>query len=152
MTAKQLAHIAANNARHIAELPKLGELRERLLGIGGDEVVLRLPEPDLETILASGEVWNRERLRMIKMEQSACHDNVIELYLTTRFYRKAEIIRGYGLSDGLWRQHSWLSTATTVIETTLERSIYFGVANRLLRNQLDAALEQLSSSDREALK
>jgi hypothetical protein len=43
--------------------------------------------------------------------------------------RAYQITTGYGLTadDGLWRQHSWLWDGKRVVETTVERDIYFGV-------------------------
>jgi hypothetical protein len=81
---------------------------------------------------------------------------VAAYYLSVR--GTANIATGYGLSeDGLWRQHSWLWNGKKVLETTVPRTIYFGV----MLNDVEAArfvmaelpnllpgLEELLASDR----
>jgi hypothetical protein len=73
------------------------------------------------------------------MEPNRCHDNVSELWKgrgpRSRLFA---IVTGYALTDddsdpddGIWRPHSWALSRTAgrilIIETTLERSQYFGL-------------------------
>jgi hypothetical protein len=65
-------------------------------------------------------------IRLIPMEQSRCHDNVIALMRAKKIDEA-----GYGyvmetkLADFRWREHSWgLMKDGTIIETTSARRIY----------------------------
>ncbi|KXB01648.1 hypothetical protein AKJ41_00710 [candidate division MSBL1 archaeon SCGC-AAA259O05] len=106
--------------------PRFEELREILLRIGGDEVIL-LPEQDLEKLIEEGRVFDGE-VKRIESPSSRCHQNVADIYLSDGF--EGDICTGWGLThhDGLWRQHSWLlSSEKAIIETTVPRDEYYGV-------------------------
>jgi hypothetical protein len=67
-----------------------------------------------------------QNCQMIRMQNSACHDNCEELY------QKGLIVHrytGYALSsDGLWRFHSWgINNNGQVVETTESRVMYYGI-------------------------
>ena len=66
------------------------------------------------------------KVRMTYGRPSRCHDNVMQQWRSKRF---SAIGTGFGLSaDGLWREHSWgLSRNGTIVETTANRTAYFGI-------------------------
>jgi hypothetical protein len=63
------------------------------------------------------------QLKLHKMAQSQCHDNVSEL-LTLKVITESQT--GYALSkDGLWRCHSWgRNDKNQIVETTEARLVY----------------------------
>jgi hypothetical protein len=108
-------------------------LVERLLGLGGDRVVLQ-PAPEGEELLLvkRGIVFPGAGSKRIVGGRSRCHSNSAIQYF--RFhncqtgYKSCEIVTGYALSDDrIWRQHSWLWADGNVIETTVRRKLYFGM-------------------------
>jgi hypothetical protein len=72
-----------------------------------------------------------------------CHDNVRHLVFGTAEISCGEAARqqqdkstvgftGLALSpDGVWRVHSWAQSPSGIIETTVKRTMYFGVCRRL---------------------
>lgn len=65
-----------------------------------------------------------ENVKFIKMKQSGCHENCLELFLNNEI---DFCVFGYALSDdGLFRSHSWGIKDGIVIETTEPRLLYFG--------------------------
>jgi hypothetical protein len=108
----------------VVEQPRLRALRRRLLSLGGLEVV-PLPDPDLEVVLARGEVFDGRRPTLRPDRASSCHSNVARLWRATD---ETRIVTGWALTaDGLWRQHSWaLDLGGRVIETTEKRILYYG--------------------------
>jgi hypothetical protein len=63
-----------------------------------------------------------------QMEASRCHDNVARLWLEG-FEGLNGVCIGYALSDdGLWRQHCWGLVRGGILETTVLRDVYFGIA------------------------
>src|SRR5262245_16943905 len=59
------------------------------------------------------------------MEPCRCHSNAAHLWCRSR--GKIAIVSGYALSDdGLWCQRSWGLDGESIIETTCERTAYFG--------------------------
>jgi hypothetical protein len=112
--------------------PEILQLRDRLLEIGGEELVAFPPQlgldPFVPLLAELGEVMSYP-VKLRKMEASQCHDNVERLMKDKKL---ATMGRGYGLSDdGLWRNHSWGLKQTrdkvVIVETTVSREIYFGV-------------------------
>jgi hypothetical protein len=125
----------------IAAQPGLLVLRDRLLDLGGKEVVFFCPESDLSALLARGRSFPAARSRRRRMERSHCHGNVARLYFESR--GRIRIATGYALSeDRLWRQHSWGVEGETVIETTEPRVAYFGIELTVVK----AALFALSNA------
>ncbi len=111
------------------------DLRSKLLGIGGLEVVLprydELSEGQrnrqrYETmrILDEGQSWPGHLAQLEPMEDSSCHINAAVLFKKG----VGTIASGFTLSeDGLWREHSWLLKETDqLIETTVLRLLYHG--------------------------
>jgi hypothetical protein len=101
--------------------------RGNVLEHGGEDVVHVFgPDPHLDLLLTQGGIVGDDLKRTFKRgEPSGCHGNAVRLYLTG----KADFITtGYALSeDGLWRQHTWANTKTKLIETTVQRTMYYGV-------------------------
>jgi hypothetical protein len=98
-----------------------------LLHHGGALVVPRpRPEPDLDALLASAVAFTRGA-RLVAGDTNACHANAAALWAGGEV---RSIGTGYALSDdGLWRQHSWgVDADGTVVETTVDREAYVGVA------------------------
>lgn len=107
----------------------LMELKERLLGFGGEEACLPAWEEDLEKIMARGQFWYGARAKKMPGRPSDCHRNACLLWEANQ--GQVHIATGYALSkDGLWRQHSWAiwerQSRNTVVETTESRIGYFG--------------------------
>lgn len=112
-------------------LPLL-ELRDFLLGFGGEEVCLPAHESDLENILSRGQLWYGDRVEFMKGEPCECHRNTCYLWLGNK--ARILIATGYALSDdGMWRQHTWgvYPQKKKIIETTVERVLYFGFVMNL---------------------
>lgn len=103
---------------------QFGELRAKLLSLGGTEVVVGLaPITDLTGFLDHGELDGRSP-RLETGRVSACYYNVASLWAKGIL---DNIVTGYGLSDdGLWREHCWGVHEGYLVETTLERKMYFG--------------------------
>jgi hypothetical protein len=118
-------------------------LRPKLLAIGGDRIS-RQPHPDIRLISTHGRLMEFPAA-LRKMEPSRCHENVEQLWNTrTPRTRLIGIATGYVLgddqdgSDGVWRPHSWALSKTkgviSIIETTVLRTNYFGIAYAPPRN------------------
>ena len=115
-----------NLARHHDTLDALAD---RLLGIGGESVVVPHFQPDvanfvLTLCLRKGEPFDPENAAVEEGEPSECHANVVSLWREGR----GAICTGYALSpDGLWRPHSWLREPSgRIVETTERRDAYYG--------------------------
>lgn len=107
-------------------MPRLGELRARLLEHGGVGLVSPPSEPDMELILNEGRVFDGRDAVLAPGEPSSCHTNVRLIWLE-HGSAVVQVMTGYCLSpDGLWRQHSWALKDGTIVETTLRRLKYFG--------------------------
>jgi len=112
---------------------RLFELRDKLLSFGGSEVCLPTTEPDLENILEYGQIWYSS-VKMCPGLPSSCHSNSAKIWMANKSHSgELRICTGYALSeDGMWRSHSWLVCKemqnTYVVETTIKRVLYFGVA------------------------
>lgn len=105
--------------------PPLVDLRSELLSIGGNEVV-PVWEPDVEALLAAGQVITPTEIVNIEGVPSQCHQNVARLYADHESV--TEIGTGWALSsDGLWRQHSWAHRGDELVETTETRDLYYGL-------------------------
>jgi hypothetical protein len=107
-------------------------LVERLLGLGGDQIVLQASKYAVLEFVERGIVFPGAGSKRIKGGPSACHTNSAIQYLhflnCQTGYESCEIATGYALSnDGMWRRHSWLWADGNVIETTVRRKLYFGM-------------------------
>ena len=112
----------------IMDEPKLEELRDKILELGGSEVNVTQREPHLDELLERGQVFYGKGSKRCPGEASQCHTNVAALWVHDR--KQIRIVTGYALSkDGLWRQHSWALDGrdNKVIETTIPRLLYYGV-------------------------
>lgn len=120
------------------EDPALVELRNRLLSIGGTEVV-PTHERDSERLVKNGTQLTTTETIQWKMESSQCHRNAANLYRSEPSV--TEIGTGWALSDdGLWRQHSWAMRGDELVETTVSREVYFGIL--LDKDDADAFIKQ----------
>lgn len=132
----QRTMLAAKVETAIKRQPRMKELRERLLGIGGEETVFHYFEEDLKSILDRGHEIDGIYARKTWQREGQCHRNTAELYdlwEQGEFEKRCKqmgIMTGYALSeDGLWRQHSWLINGfNRVLETTSPRLKYYGYA------------------------
>lgn len=99
----------------------------RLLAVGGEEaLVAEIPEQHITMMLERG-FFSPEGIKVTlkKGRPNNCHENAAKLWKIG----KGKLITGYALSkDGLWRQHSWVKTTRTIIETTVPRVRYYGFA------------------------
>lgn len=77
---------------------------------------------------------NDSNVEFVEGEPGACHENVAGLL------QRDELDSGwagYALSeDGLWRHHSWGKRNGKIVETTVERLVYWGVPVRVVRSDL----------------
>jgi hypothetical protein len=111
------------------EYNELIPLRKKLLSISGREMVPS-KEPDLDRIISKGDEINPHNIIFTKGRSNECHENSALLYKNGESI--TEIGTGWALSDdGLWRQHSWAMRGSELVETTVERSVYYGI---LLKN------------------
>ncbi len=108
--------------------PDIPKLRRVLLALGG-EMLVAPPNADplIPELIEFGFVFSSP-VAMRAGRASECHANVARLWAHKRRFLCA-IGTGYALSeDGLWRQHSWGISRTRIIETTVPRVAYFGLA------------------------
>jgi hypothetical protein len=109
-----------------ARQPELKKLLQVLLSIDGDFVVAPpFPDLDVEELIASGFVLGGPPV-LKRGQVSKCHENAAALW-PSRKYGIVGIGTGYALSGGLWRQHSWGILREGILETTQERTKYFGL-------------------------
>lgn len=81
----------------------------------------------ISTLLAEGVVMSGP-IVLQEMKPSHCHENVGRAW-QQRFKGLISLCTGYALStDGLWRQHWWGLLDGGVLETTVPRETYFGIA------------------------
>ncbi len=101
-------------------------LEERLLSIGGQKLLALRDEPDLESILAWGELIDGSNAAFIEGEGNKCHSNAG--FLFEQSPEDTRVMTGYALFGGRWEQHSWAYDIKDnfVIETTVPRDKYFG--------------------------
>jgi len=111
------------------------DLEKILLNIGGESVA-ESPEEDLIELIEKGDdIYNDFEVKLIKMKDSRCHQNVTSFYnnfIKDNSEDEISIITGWALSDGIWRQHSWifLPFDEILIETTKHRDSYYGIELR----------------------
>lgn len=105
------------------------ELQNKLFLLKGSRVVYR-GEPHLKMLLSRGQQFSPKGHKRRKGEPNRCHQNVAFHYAQHHAYgfgKVCDIVTGYALSDGFWRQHSWLWDGNRVLETTTASELYFGV-------------------------
>jgi hypothetical protein len=125
----------------IAKQPELEQLNTLLLGLGGEFLVAtQTPDDFVATLLECGFLIEGP-ITTYMMAPGSCHRNVATLW-KQRQQGIVAIATGYALSDdGLWRQHSWGILRDGLLETTEERSKYFGIVLQGLEADLFAANE-----------
>ena len=118
----------ANIDRHGETLSRIAD---RLLMLGGETVVVPHDNPDyagslLQLVLTSGQTFDPNSATLEPGEANDCHANVVKLWRAGR----GTVCSGFALSpDGKWRCHSWLRDHSgSVVETTVPRTAYFGLA------------------------
>ena len=127
MTPEQRTFLQNRLQKAVAEQPEFEHLKLLLLRFGGDFVVApNKIDQDVPRLLQSGFLMNGP-ITLRKMKSSRCHQNVAAIWRFQR-PRTVSIATGYALSeDGLWRQHSWVVLQQGLLETTEERTRYFGI-------------------------
>jgi hypothetical protein len=104
------------------------EIKAKLLAVGGQAVIIAGSTPeDCKELVVKGEFVSGEKLKMWKMAEGRCHQNVE--YIITR-WPHFKGLTGFALSeDGVWRFHSWAFDPKTncIRETTQPRLMYFGI-------------------------
>ena len=123
MTAEQQERLTQRLEDASREQPEILLLRQKLLSIGGIELVAP-PEfdSDFPSLINDGHLMPGSVVEEF-LQSRACHQNVAELW---RQGKLSGIGTGYALSGELWRQHSWGVRTDCLIETTVTRSKYFG--------------------------
>jgi hypothetical protein len=112
-------------------LSRFAELEAKLLALGGERVFNHNGvEPHLDLLLEHGRVFQPKGRKRLRGDLHRCHQNAALAY--ARHYAlgyggTCEVATGYGLTDGMWWQHSWLWDGTRVVETTSNHTLYFGV-------------------------
>lgn len=117
--------LAERNRWYARFQPRLRLLRRRLLGLGGQEIVMQT-EPYLDDLIDEGVTWRRVKPRRIRARMTYCHANVAETY--QKHPTRYRIVTGWALHphDDVWRKHSWLLRADELCETTAPAAIYHG--------------------------
>jgi hypothetical protein len=96
---------------------KVAKLRGKLLALGGEGPYCLGRDPDIDRIIAHGQVFTCEGRLFVRGRRNRCHTNAASLYLKKRF-REAHLVVGYGLTPyGKWTSHTWLAKDGQVIET-----------------------------------
>jgi hypothetical protein len=114
--------------------PEIHILREKLLALGGEEIVASPPEildPTVPLLADRGQPMPFPA-EVYLMKASNCHGNVVELWRTKKRPGLFGVATGFALfDDGLWRRHSWGVGASKagykIVETTDPRMAYFGI-------------------------
>lgn len=89
------------------------------------ELSLDWTNEELDRLVKHGKFFSPEKLIEAKMKNSACHQNVAELYYDERIEK---IVSGFAITerDPAWRSHSWGLLKGKIVETTVPRAGYFG--------------------------
>lgn len=105
---------------------------------GSLAVELSDPLPYTDQIMRRGELLNNH-VEICEGRPNACHMNTAALWAVKAGVR---IVTGYALTDdGMWRPHTWGMRARNIIETTFERTPYFGVQLTADESQMFALRE-----------
>lgn len=127
MDAERKDFLNARLREAVARQPELDHLNALLLGLGGECLVAPAKlDADIPALLERG-FLNFGPTKVHIMNPSSCHQNMAAVW-QKREHGIVAIATGYALSeDGLWRQHSWGILRDGLLETTKERSKYFGI-------------------------
>ena len=92
-----------------------------------DSMIVAVPDEHVALVAQHGALQHPTSLRFLPGLPQACHENC---HVFALFDARMRVQTGYALSsDGLWRCHSWLLAGDgVVVETTLARDAYFGIA------------------------
>jgi hypothetical protein len=109
------------------EIKKLcDQLEQKLLAVGGKAVVYPDDESELARLVAKGKLAPH-KVRLVKGRLNEPLDNVLRYW--GQDVENTRVMWGYALcDDDLWRQHVWMVKSKRVLEATLKRRKYFGVA------------------------
>lgn len=123
----------------LAQKPFLQPLVDRLLAIGGACAVVWNPdftnsEAFVKLLLQYGKVLDGAGAILKEMDMSRCHQNAVSLAIK---FPKFERWLGYGLSDSLWRPHSFVVNRKTkvITETTEVREKYFAIPIPIMESE-----------------
>jgi hypothetical protein len=123
ITPDRLKFLAERNATALKN-PAAVELRSKLLGNAGEEVLLRVTPEEIDRLLARGEFHPGKGAGLRRMQANDCHFNAAKLFLKGQ---AVKVVSGFALSEGLWRSHTWvLNSRGRITETTEPREVYFG--------------------------
>ena len=106
-------------------------LSDKLLSFGGDKVH-EVYEEDLDKLITRGVLFKPNKVRVVKMRVSKCHENSACFwgnYTNEHGTDNLKIATGWVLAENdVWYQHTWLYQPKTndIIETTHKRQQYFG--------------------------
>jgi hypothetical protein len=114
----------------VASQPRWTELADRLIRLGGDDVIAIYDE-DLDQLLSEGRVWPVEGLELRERGSALFRAAAAALYqsLSAEEPGTARLVTGWALSrDRLWRQHCWVVRDERVLEPMAQRLVYYGIA------------------------
>src|SRR5262249_24743731 len=103
------------------------QLEVKLLAVDGDRGV-EMPEPHLDILFERGQVFESAGSKRVKGKRNRCHGNAALHYMIQQHWGRGtcDIVTGYAMHGGVWRQHSWLWNGNDVLETTCNPEVYFG--------------------------
>jgi len=103
------------------------DLEKLLLSKGGDSVLIRTDD-DIDKVLRRGKLFtevNKTVSSKMKGKDSQCHFNASRCWDANK--DKTQLVTGFYLLDGIWREHSWVLLKGKVVETTSNKAdMYFG--------------------------
>jgi hypothetical protein len=112
--------------------PEYKRLEAKLLAIGGSRVIHQdggegREDPFIKRLPEDGRRFSKRGFRREPGQPNRCHHNAAVGYVQSD--ASLQIGTGFGpRSDGIWSRHSWLLRGRTIVETTFEFLVYFGVA------------------------
>lgn len=116
--------------RAAASQPRWPELADRLIRLGGDDVIA-IYEEDLDQLLSEGRPWPVEGVELRDGGSALFRAAAAALWesLSDADRESARLVTGWALSrDRLWRQHCWVARDGRVLEPMAERLAYYGIA------------------------
>lgn len=106
-------------------MSKVKTLQKKLLSVSGIIAKVQKDDPDIDNLLTDGILLDKPNDILLSGEMCQCHKNSAYLWMNNK--SKYKIMTGYALSEsGIWHQHSWLMNKDKIVETTVNRSKYFG--------------------------
>lgn len=124
----QETHLQKLYEAAVQRRPPMRQLREKLLSLGGKNVVFFDDNLLADLLVERGRVYDGAA-RLILGAPNACHLNAQLLVLENP--NRYLYATGYALSGGLWRMHSWVLVQKprkyVIVETTDHRELYYGI-------------------------